>query len=120
MHSNVNLSPPVIYYRPFQLGAFIVVPSCLMFVLLVILVLFPIMYVSLYSYVWIPDLPPIWVRAADSVCHLSHLFTDITSCCDFFPSSTVLAEFGIWLYQFLIIALFNLDDFVYNFQKIVG
>ena len=31
----------------------------------------------------------------------------------------MLAEFGIWLYQFLIVALFNLDDFVYNFQKLL-
>ena len=43
------------------------------------------MYVSLFSYVWIPESPPIWEKAADSVYHLSHLFTDVTSCCDFFP-----------------------------------
>ena len=36
----VNLNAPVLYYYPFQTGAFTVVPSCLMFVLLVVLVLF--------------------------------------------------------------------------------
>ena len=54
-----------------------------MFVLWVVLVLFLIMYVSLYSNVWIPESPPIWERAADSVYYLS-LFTDVTSCCAFF------------------------------------
>ena len=37
------------------------VPSYLKFVLLMVLVLFPIMYVSSFSYVCIPELPPnIW------------------------------------------------------------
>ena len=65
------------------------VPSCLMFVLMVILVLFPL-FMFLFSYVWIPESPPIWERSANSVYHLSHLFGDITSCCDFSP----LANFG--------------------------
>ena len=43
------------------------------------------MYVSLFSYVWIPESPPNWERAAESVSHLFHLFTDVTSSCDFFP-----------------------------------
>ena len=43
------------------------------------------MYVSLFSDVWIPESPPTWERAADSVNHLSRLFTDVTSCFDFFP-----------------------------------
>ena len=45
-----------------------------MFVLFVDLVLFPIIYVSLL--VWISESPPIWERAADSVYHISHWFTD--------------------------------------------
>ena len=60
-----------------------------MFVMLVVLNLFPIMYVSLFSYVWIPESSPNWKRAADSAYYLSHLFTDVTSCYDFFP-------FGYW------------------------
>ena len=56
-----------------------------MFILLVVLVLFPIMYISLFSYVWIPESPRIWERAADSVYHLSHLFINFTSRCHFFP-----------------------------------
>ena len=43
------------------------------------------MYVSLFSYVWIPESPHIWERADDSVCHMPHLFTYVTSWCDFFP-----------------------------------
>ena len=74
-----------------------------MFVLLVVLVLFSIMYVSLFCYVWIAEsppigkgllTPPILERTADSVCHLSHLFTDITSCCDFFPLVYCGQSFG--------------------------
>ena len=38
----------------------------------------------LFTYVWIPESPPIWEGAADSVYYLSHLFTDVTSCYDFF------------------------------------
>ena len=56
-----------------------------MLVLLVVLVLFPIMYVSLLSNVWIPESPPIWERAADWVYQLSLLLTDVSSSCDFFP-----------------------------------
>ena len=56
-----------------------VVSTCLMCVLLVVLVLFPIVYISLFSYLWIPESQPIWVKAANSVYSLSHLFTDITS-----------------------------------------
>ena len=33
----------------------------------------------------IPESPPVWERAADLVPYLSRLFTDIISCCDFFP-----------------------------------
>ena len=40
-----------------------------MFVLLGVLVIFPVMYVS-----WIPESPSIWERAAYPVYHLSHLF----------------------------------------------
>ena len=43
------------------------------------------MYVSLFGYVWIPESLPIWERAAVQVYHLYHLFTDVISCCDFFP-----------------------------------
>ena len=43
------------------------------------------MYFFRFSYVWISELPCIWGRAADSVYHLSHLFTDVTLCCGFFP-----------------------------------
>ena len=38
-----------------------------------------------FSCSWTPESPPIWERAADSVYHPSHLFTDVTLCCDFFP-----------------------------------
>ena len=48
VHRKVKLNPPVIYYRPFRIGAFTVVLSRLMFVLLVVLVLFPIRFVSLF------------------------------------------------------------------------
>ena len=44
------------------------------------------MYGILFSYIWIPESPPIWERATDSVYHLSQLFTEVTSCCDVFPS----------------------------------
>ena len=67
------------------MGAFTVVPSCLMFVLLCFLDLFPVMHVSLFSSVCIPGPLLIWERAADSIYHLSHLFTDVISCSDFFP-----------------------------------
>ena len=60
------------------LGSRILVPSCLAFVLFVVLVLVPIMHVFRLGYVWIPESPPIWERAADSFYHLSHLFTCIT------------------------------------------
>ena len=85
MHRKVNLTPPATYYRQFQVGAFAVVPSNLMFASSVFLVLLLIMYVSLFSYLLIPESPPTWERAADSIYHLSFLFTNITSCCDFFP-----------------------------------
>ena len=42
------------------------------------------MYVSLFNYVWILESPSPWDRAADSVYHLSHSFTDVTSCSNFF------------------------------------
>ena len=57
-------------------------------VLVLFLLFLSIMYVFRSSNVWIPEYPPILERAADSVCHLSHLFTDVTICCDF-------AEFAI-------------------------
>ena len=44
------------------------------------------MYGILFSYIWIPESPTIWERATDSVYHLSQLFTEVTSCCDVFPS----------------------------------
>ena len=47
--------------------------------------LFPVMHVSLFSSVCIPGPPLIWERAADSIYHQSHLFTDVISCSDFFP-----------------------------------
>ena len=50
-----------------------------MCVLLVVLALFPIVYISLFSYLWIPESQPIWEKAAYSVYSLSHLCTDITS-----------------------------------------
>ena len=83
MHRNVK--PTSTLLLTISSRIFTVVPSWLMFVLLVILALFPIMYVSLFSYVWIPESPHIWERADDSVCHLPHLFTYVTSWCDFFP-----------------------------------
>ena len=42
------------------------------------------MYGSIFSYVSILE-SPIWERSAYSVYHMFHLFTDITSCCDFLP-----------------------------------
>ena len=47
----VYLNPPVIFYWLFQVGAFALVPSCLMFVVLVIIS--TIMYVSPFSCIWI-------------------------------------------------------------------
>ena len=82
MHPLDSLNETVIYDRPFHVGAFTVVPTCSGFVLLVVPVLFPIMFVSLLRYVCIPESPPIWERAADSVYHRSDLFT---SCCNCFP-----------------------------------
>ena len=32
-----------------------------------------------FSYIWIPESPPTWERAADCIYYLSHLFTDVTS-----------------------------------------
>ena len=61
----------------------------------VFFVLCPIMKVSLFSYIWIPESPPIRERTADSFYHLSHLFSDVTSCCDFFPFGILWAEFWI-------------------------
>ena len=61
------------------------VPSRLMFVLSVVLVRFPIMYITLFSYVWIPESTRFWERPADSVYHMSHLSTDATSCCNVMP-----------------------------------
>lgn len=71
-----------------------------MLVLFVFLVVFPIVY---------PEKSPscIWERAAGTVYHLSHLFTNTNSCCDFIPLDLLWAESGIRLYQFLIVALFN-------------
>ena len=43
---SVSLSPPVIYYLPFQVGAFVVVLYCYEFVTLVLLFHFSIIYVS--------------------------------------------------------------------------
>ena len=45
--------------------------------------------------------PPVWKRAANTVCHI--LFV----CWRHFVLGSLLAGFGIWLYQFLIHALFN-------------
>ena len=45
----------------------------------------PIMGVSHLSFARVPESPPILKRAADTFNKLSHLFTDVTSCCDFFP-----------------------------------
>ena len=64
-------------------GAFTAVPSCFMCVFMV-LILFPIMNISLFSYVCIPVSPPFWERAASSVYPLTHLFTDVASGGDFF------------------------------------
>ena len=38
------------------------------------------MYVSLFSYVWISESPPILIRAGYSTNHLSHLCNDVSSC----------------------------------------
>lgn len=46
---------------------------------------FSTIFVFLFSYVWNPESPPIWETVADSVYHLSCLFTDVTLCCNFFP-----------------------------------
>ena len=50
-----------------------------MFVLLVIVALYPIIYVTLFSSVSIPESPPILEMLADSIYHLSQLFSDVTS-----------------------------------------
>ena len=62
-------------------------------------------YVSHFSYVWTPESPSIWERAA--VYQLSHLSIDATSCCEFFPLVYYGRSFGSELYLFLIVALFN-------------
>ena len=55
------------------------VPSSLMFALLVVLVLFTIMYVSRFGNVEIPESSPIREKAARF--SMSHLFfNDVTSC----------------------------------------
>ena len=43
------------------------------------------MYVALFSYLWIPESPSKRERAADLGYDPSHLFSDVTSYCDFFP-----------------------------------
>ena len=48
------LSPPVIYYLPFQVGAFVVVLYCYEFVTLVLLFHFSIIYVSKFV-IWLPS-----------------------------------------------------------------
>ena len=73
------------------------------------------MYVSIFSYVWIPESPRCLERAADSVYHLSHLFTDVTSCCDYssfvysknvtIPVSTTHFQHFLSLFNFIL--LFN-------------
>lgn len=45
----------------------------------------PIIYVSLFSYVQIPESQPYWIRAADSVYHLFNLVSDVNSCLSSFP-----------------------------------
>ena len=50
------LSPPVIYYLPFQVGAFVVVLYCYEFVTLVLLFHFSITYVSTFV-IWFHRLP---------------------------------------------------------------
>ena len=47
------LRPPVIYYLPFQVGAFVVVLYCYEFVTLVLLFLFSITYVSNFLFCFI-------------------------------------------------------------------
>ena len=65
------------------------------------------MYVSLFIHVWIPKSPPFWERAADSVYHLTHFFTDVTSCCDLFSLVYYWRSSGSDIPVFLIVALFN-------------
>ena len=52
------------------------------------------MYVSLFSYVWIPESLLLWERATDSVYHLSHFFTAVTSCCDIFALVYCMRSLG--------------------------
>ena len=60
-----TLNLPVFDYGLFQVGTFNVVPSSYMFILFEVLVLFPAMYVSVFSYIYIPESTPIWERADD-------------------------------------------------------
>ena len=102
----VYLNPPVMYYWPFQIGAFVVVPSCSVYVSSILPIDFTIMYVISIQLRSISESPPVWERAADTVCHI------VFVCRRHFVLRLLflvilLAGFGIWLYQFLILALFN-------------
>lgn len=90
MHWLQSLENTIIFW-PFQVYAFIVIPSCLMFVFLVVLVTFPIVYVR---YIWNTESPPICERIAEKVYHLYLLFSDVISCCDVFPLVYFLRIFG--------------------------
>ena len=70
------------------------------------------MYVSLFSYVWIPESPRILERAADSVYHLSHLFTDDVVTTPVLSTPKMLLSrfdysFSTFLSLFNLILLFN-------------
>ena len=66
------LSPTVIYYLLFQVGAFVVVLNCYEFVTLVLLFHFSITYVSNLFFGFIGfRVATSLGRAADSVCHVS-------------------------------------------------
>ena len=75
IYRTVNLNTPVVSYSPYKVSVLL----WFLFVILVVLILFPHYVCSLFSYVWIPESPFIWERAADSVYHLCRLFTDVTS-----------------------------------------
>lgn len=70
------------------------VPLCCIFVLLMVQV-FPIVYLSLFSYIWLSESAPIQEEAADSVYHLFRLVTDVTSCFAFFSLSILFTDLGI-------------------------
>ena len=89
------LSPPVIYYLPFQVGAFIVVLYCYEFVTLVLLFHFSIIHVSyfLFGFIGFHLLPLVWESAADSVCHVS--FGCVSFCAVRLSLVILWAGFGI-------------------------